>query len=144
VEGSGFFSKKVTVKNQWQIEIANYSGRGRQVLVLDQYPVSGDPSIESGFSGSSRQLDRKDPNGLLRWKIDVPQGKREKLDFSYTLTVPRPMWDRLEQQAQAEERSRARTKSINFGADYASPASPAPMPSKARRVYNLEQMIQKR
>ncbi|HEY3352096.1 MAG TPA: mucoidy inhibitor MuiA family protein [Polyangia bacterium] len=149
VEGSGFFSKKVTVKNQWQIEIANYSGKSRQVIVLDQYPVSADPSIESGFAGSSRSLDRRDANGLLTWKLDVPQGKRETFDFSYALTVPREMWDRLEQQAMqqqlAEERQKAQGQAAH-GADYNfAPASPAPaMPAKAKRMYNLEMMMNRR
>jgi hypothetical protein len=33
-------------------------------------------------------------------------GRRERFDFSYALTVPRPMWDRLEQQQQVQERNR--------------------------------------
>jgi uncharacterized protein (TIGR02231 family) len=147
VEGSGIFSKKVTVKNQWQIEIANYSGKTRQVMVLDQYPVSADPSIEAGFAGASRQVDRQDANGLLTWKIDVAHGRREIFHFSYSLTVPRAMWDRLEQQAQAaaEERTRVQSQAAydnNNNAYAPSPAAAPPaMPAKARRMYNLEQML---
>ena len=149
VEGSGIFTKKVTVTNKWQIEIANYSGRGRQVVVLDQFPISADPSIETKFVGASRHADRRDPNGMLTWKCDVPQGRRERFDFTYSLTVPQAVWDRFEQQQLAEERNRAEVQQraqghSSFDADLAPPAPAAAMPAKARRMYNLEMMIQKR
>ena len=151
VEGSGIFTKKVTVTNRWQIEIANYSGRTRQVVIQDQYPVSADPSIETKLVGLSRHPDRRDANGMLTWKIDVPQGKREQFDFTYSLTVTQAMWDRFEQQQLAEERRNAeqRQARYNFSDDQninaASPAAAPPaMPAKARRMYNLEMMIQKK
>jgi hypothetical protein len=89
---------------------------------------------------------------MLTWRIDVPQGKREHLDFTYSLTVTQAMWDRFEQQQLAEERRNAaqgQAARYNFSDDSmpaASPAAapPAPMPAKARRMYNLEMMIQKR
>ncbi|MBI5480643.1 MAG: mucoidy inhibitor MuiA family protein [Deltaproteobacteria bacterium] len=148
VEGSGIFTKKVTVTNRWQIEIANYSGRTRQVVVQDQFPVSADPSIETRLVGTSRHPDRRDQNGMLTWKCDVPQGKREHLDFTYSLTVTQAMWDRFEQQQLAEERRQANA-GYHFDSAAEAPAaaapSPAPaMPAKARRMYNLEMMIQKR
>lgn len=151
VEGSGVFAKKVTITNQWQIEIANYSGKSRQLLIYDQFPVSADPSIETKFMGASRTLDRKDANGLLTWRFDVTQGKREHFDFAYALTLPRAMWDRFEQQQVENERPRDRSQ-YNFDADVVtgdlakpSPApSPAAPPAKARQMYNLEQMIQRR
>lgn len=154
VEGSGVFTKKVTITNQWQIEIANYSGKSRQLLILDQFPVSADPSIETKFLGASRALDRKDANGQLAWKFEVAQGRREHFDFTYALTLPRTMWDRFDQQQAENERQRERSQS-NFdgdltGADLSkSPPPPAPSPAaaappKARQMYNLEQMIQRR
>lgn len=152
VEGSGVFSKKVTITNRWQIEIANYSGKSRQLVVTDQFPVSADPSVETKFLVASRALDHKDANGLLTWKFDVAQGKRERFDFAYSLTVPRTMWDRFEQQQAESERQRERSQ-INFdgdlnGADLSksppAPSAPTTMPSKARQMYNLEQMIQRR
>jgi uncharacterized protein (TIGR02231 family) len=149
VEGSGIFTKKVTVTNRWQIEIANYSGRTRQVVVQDQYPVSADPSIETKLVGTSPTPEQRDANGMLTWKRDVPQGKREHFDFTYSLTVPQAMWDRFEQQQLAEERRERRQSGYSQFSDdsapAASPASSAPaMPAKARRMYNLEMMIQKR
>jgi uncharacterized protein (TIGR02231 family) len=151
VEGSGIFTKRVTVTNRWQIEIANYSGRTRQVVVQDQYPVSADPSIETKLVGTSRHPDRKDANGMLTWRCDVPQGRREQFDFTYSLTVTQALWDRFEQQQLAEERRNAERRQAaqyNFSDDHAPAASPAPpapaMPAKARRMINLEMMIQKR
>ncbi len=141
VEGSGFFSKKVKITNQWQIEIANYSGKPRQVVVHDQYPVSADPSIEAELVGTSRATDRKDENGMLTWRCDVPSGRKERVDFSYSLTVPRAMWERFEAQQAAEE-SQLANAAAPMALDEKAP--PAPMPSKARRMYNLEAMIQKR
>ena len=141
VEGSGFFSKKVKITNQWQLEIANYSGKPRQVVVHDQYPVSADPSIEAELVGSSRATDRKDANGLLSWRCDVPPGRKERFDFSYSLTVPRAMWERFEAQQTAEENQVANA-AAPMALDAQAPA--ASMPSKARRMYNLEAMIQKR
>lgn len=151
VEGSGVFAKKVTITNQWQIEIANYSGKSRQLLIYDQFPVSADPSIETKFMGASRAIDYKDANGLLTWRYDVAQGKREHFDFAYALTLPRTMWDRFEQQQVENERQRERSQ-YNFDADQTagdlskSPPAPSPAaaPSKARQMYNLEQMIQRR
>lgn len=152
VEGSGVFSKKVTVSNQWQIEIANYSGKSRQLVIHDQFPVSADPSVETKFLSASRAFDHKDANGLLTWKLEVAQGKREHFDFSYSLTVPRAMWDRFEQQQADNERQRERAQ-INVESDQSGaellnspPASSAPAarPAKARQMYNLEQMIQRR
>ncbi len=154
VEGSGVFSKKVTITNQWQIEIANYSGKSRQLLVSDQFPVSADPNVETKFLFASRALDHKDANGLLAWRFEVAQGKRERFDFAYSLTVPRTMWDRFEQQQADNERQRERSQS-NYNYDRSdgdllksppAPSAPAPaaMPAKARQMYNLEQMIQRR
>jgi uncharacterized protein (TIGR02231 family) len=154
VEGSGVFAKKVTITNQWQIEIANYSGKSRQLLIQDQFPVSADPSIETKFMGASRMVDYKDANGLLTWRFDVAPSKREHFDFAYALTLPRAMWDRFEQQQVENERQRERERSqYNFDADPSaadlskSPPSPSPAaaaPPKARQMYNLEQMIQRR
>ena len=152
VEGSGVFAKKVTITNQWQIEIANYSGKSRQLLIYDQFPVSADPSIETKFMGASRTLEHKDANGLLTWKFDVAQGKREHFDFAYALTLPRMMWDRFEQQQAENERQRDRPQ-YNFDADVSagdlskSPPAPSPAaasPARARQMYNLEQLIQRR
>jgi hypothetical protein len=152
VEGSGIFTKKVTVTNRWQIEIANYSGRARQVVIQDQYPVSADPSIETKLVGLSRHPERRDANGMLSWRIDVPQGKREHIDFTYSLTVTQAMWDRFEQMQLAEERRNSEQRQAtryDFADDqnipHASPAAAPPaMPAKARRMYNLEMMIQKK
>lgn len=150
VEGSGVFSKKVTISNQWQIEIANYSGKSRQLMIYDQFPVSADPSVEAKFLSASRALEHRDANGLLTWKFEVAQGKREHFDFAYSLTVPRAMWDRFEQQQVESERQRERAQTsyeadennVNLPRSQAAPA--APMPAKARQMYNLEQMIQRR
>ena len=153
VEGSGVFAKKVTITNQWQIEIANYSGKSRQLLIYDQFPVSADPSIETKFIGASRALD-KDANGLLTLRFDVAQGRREHFDFAYALTLPRTMWDRFEQQQAENERQRDRPQ-YNFDGDSnaadlsksSPPPAPIPaaaMPAKARQMYNLEHMIQRR
>lgn len=139
VEAIGIFSKQVRITNQWAIELANYSGRARQIVVHDQYPVSADPSIETELVGTSRSADRKDGNGLLAWRIDVPPGRRERFDFTYSLSVPRPMWERFEQQQTLDEAQRAAGQAV---AQDASPA--AAMPARARRMYNLESMIQKR
>jgi hypothetical protein len=57
------------------------------------------------------------------------------------------MWDRLEQRAQAaaEERTRVQSQAAydnNNNAYAPSPAAAPPaMPAKARRMYNLEQML---
>ena len=62
------------------------------------------------------------------------------------------MWDRFEQQHAESERQRERSQ-INFDADLngadlskspPSPSAPTTMPPKARQMYNLEQMIQRR
>ncbi len=134
VEKSGLFGGKVEVVNQWEIEVANFSKKTRQVTVYDQFPVAGDPNISTKYIGASRAETQKDANGILNWKLDLKPGEKIKFDFSYSLTFPKETWEKF-------------TRSYDAGTnvseqnvyDQMSPAA-APAP----RQYNLEKMLQKR
>lgn len=132
VEGSGLFSKKVNIINKWQIELANYSKKNKQITIYDQYPVPADPNLAISFEGSSRKDVSADSNGILTWKLDLKPSEQMKFDFSYTLSIPRETWDSLLKQQEARYPQESQ--------DYMQQKN-APSPA---RQYNLEKMFQKR
>ncbi|HRP68136.1 MAG TPA: DUF4139 domain-containing protein, partial [Turneriella sp.] len=134
VEKSGLFGSKVEIINQWEIEVANFTKKPRQVLVYDQYPISADPNIATRYNGASRNEDTKDANGILSWKIDLKAGEKTKFDFTYALTFPKETWERFSQGYNNEE---AQVQQF-----YQNSSSKKNVPA-AQRSYNLEKMLRK-
>lgn len=127
VAGGGILSSKVRIENQWQIQVTNHSKKSRRVIVYDRYPVARDPAISTSFNGSSRRDVKPDAHGILTVPLDVGPGSSQTFDFSYSLEIPQETWQRFQE---------------------ASPQPSAPAaedgnaPAKARRMYDLEQMLQ--
>lgn len=137
VENSGLFGNKVEVVNQWQIEVANFTKKNRQVIVYDQYPVAGDPNISTKYIGASRTETQKDANGILNWKIDLKPGEKTQFDFSYSLTFPKDTWESF-------MRGYAVTTSTNFEQSEGNVRQEAAAePAQGRRQYNLEKIMQR-
>lgn len=130
VADAGILSNKVRIENQWQIEVTNHSKRARRVTVFDRYPVARDPAISTTLLGSSRRDLKADAGGILAVPVDVLAGGSAKFDFSYSLEIPQETWRRFEEAAAPEG-----------PADDGSRAAPN-APAKARRMYDLERMLQ--
>jgi len=127
VAAGGILSNKVRIENQWQIQITNHGKKSRRVVVYDRYPVARDPAIATTFTGSSRRDLKPDAHGILTLPLDVGPGASSRFDFSYSLEIPQETWQRFQE---------------------VSPQAPAPAaedgnaPAKARRMYDLERMLQ--
>ncbi|MBL8021913.1 MAG: mucoidy inhibitor MuiA family protein [Leptospirales bacterium] len=131
IAGSGIISQSVEIHNQWQIEISNYTKKSRDVLILDQFPVSVDPRISTKFLGSNRNDVKADTRGILSWTVSVAAGQTQKVDFSYNLSLPREYWTSFEK---AEEAKQERQQNYH-------PAVEPNAPSKEKKMYNLERML---
>ncbi|MBI3395779.1 MAG: mucoidy inhibitor MuiA family protein, partial [Spirochaetia bacterium] len=132
VAGTGILSKKVEIQNQWEIEVANFTKKPRRVLVLDQFPITGDPLISTKFGGSSRTDVKTDANGMLTWNLEVRPGESQKFDFSYSMEIPTEIWDRLERRLKEADAKRGMNQQND-----------EELPSKSKRMYNLEKMFMK-
>jgi hypothetical protein len=130
VAGAGLLSNKVRIENQWQIEVTNHSKRARRVTVYDRYPVARDPAISTSLLGSSRRDLKADAGGILAVPVDVQAASSARFDFSYSLEIPQATWQKFQDAVAPEEPA----------AD-GSPAAPN-APAKARRMYDLERMLQ--
>jgi uncharacterized protein (TIGR02231 family) len=136
----GIGSEKVEIENQWQIEIANYSGKIRQLLVQDQIPVTADPNnITVKFLKSNYEKVMPDPNGILTWKIELKPGEKQKIDFSYEITIPQAVLNRFEQEEQNKGRARG-IMNDDMMQQYESPNQV----QKQKKMYNIEQMLRKK
>ncbi len=132
VEGSGVFTKSVEVVNKWQIEVANFTKKSKEIIIYDRYPVPADPAISTKFLGSNRSEVKKDENGILSWKLNVNSGQKIKVDFKYSISFPRDMWNKF---VQAQEKASNELEADQF---YEPQKKSRP---KQRRQYNLEQMF---
>ncbi|MES0489397.1 MAG: mucoidy inhibitor MuiA family protein [Leptospirales bacterium] len=95
IVNSGLIGKKVQLLNQWQVEVANYSNKKRQVIVYDQFPIAADPNITTKFIGSNDKNVEKDANGILKWTVNLSAGSKKKFNFSYTISVPIAVWNKF-------------------------------------------------
>jgi len=137
IVGSGVFNKKVQLVNKWQIEVANYSKKKRQVIVYDQYPVPADPNIATKLVGSSLKNVKKDANGILKWTLYLRPGSKEKFDFSYTISLPEKVWNKfLHSQKAIQLKKSQKNKIYRQMEDNESPA-------EAKQMYSIEQMFTK-
>jgi len=133
IEKSGLFGGKIDVVNQWEIEVANFTKRTKEISVYDQYPIPADPNIATKYIGASRAETSKDANGILVWKVELKSGEKAKFDFSYSLTFPKETWENLARSVEAKE--------PHPEAQYYQKNAPAAAPQQ--RQYNLEKMMRK-
>lgn len=133
-------AEKVEIENQWQIDIANYSGKVRQLIVQDQIPVTADPNnIAVKYLKSNHEKVIPDPNGILTWKIELKPGEKQKIDFSYEITIPQAVLNRFEQ----DEKNKGRARGIMNEDMMQQHESPNQI-QKQKKMYNIEQMLRKK
>ncbi|MBV6492043.1 MAG: hypothetical protein LDLANPLL_00032 [Turneriella sp.] len=135
VEKSGIFGGKVQVVNQWEIEVANFTKKSKQVFVYDQYPIAADPNISTEYVGASRNVDTKDANGILSWKIDLKASEQTKFNFTYSLTFPKEVWENFSHGYRDQKKRRYND------VQYYQNASPKAAP--VQQQYNIEKMLKR-
>jgi uncharacterized protein (TIGR02231 family) len=81
----GAFKKE---QRGWEINVRNKKKQKVHVLVMDQFPVSGNSEIEvQQIDSGGAELD--DDTGILTWKLDLEPGSSEKLTFKYSVRYPK-------------------------------------------------------
>jgi uncharacterized protein (TIGR02231 family) len=87
---TGIISSSTTDQRNFKIEIANQHARRIDVLVIDQMPVALNEDITVDLHGSSPPSKRnyEDKRGLLAWQFPLEAGKKQHLNFGYTITWP--------------------------------------------------------
>jgi hypothetical protein len=80
-----------------------------------------------------------DPNGILTWKIELKPGEKQKIDFSYEITIPQAVLNRFEQDEQNKGRARG-IMNDDMMQQYESPNQI----QKQKKMYNIEQMLRKK
>lgn len=84
-----FFSKKITLSNGFRITVENFTGAKQTITVIDQIPVSQDSSIEvTEFESNLKPTEKIEEKGELRWKLDLDNGKKQVIEFSYDIIFP--------------------------------------------------------
>jgi uncharacterized protein (TIGR02231 family) len=89
-----FHEKTLTGKDKtiyaYAIEINNTRKNPTSVVVKDQIPISRDESITVELIKTNPEV-KPDEEGALTWKIDLGPQKKEKADFSFSVTGTRLM-----------------------------------------------------
>ncbi len=83
------------VTRGWEIRVRNTKASALEIQVEDQYPISGDNSIEVELLESTQaQVDQE--RGLLLWKLNLEPGEEKLLRFAYKVKFPKRMHLELE------------------------------------------------
>jgi uncharacterized protein (TIGR02231 family) len=81
----GAFKKE---QRGWEINVRNKKKQKIHILVMDQFPVSGNSEIEvQHIDSGGAELD--DDTGILTWKLDLESGVSEKLTLKYSVRYPK-------------------------------------------------------
>lgn len=88
-ETEGVFSKDEVTTYEVTIEVGNYKRRPIKIAIYDQIPRSGKEEIEIE-RGKIRPKPVEGPNvdGVIKWLLDIPAGKTQKIEFSYRIERP--------------------------------------------------------
>jgi hypothetical protein len=72
----------------WEINVRNKKNQKVHILVMDQFPVSGNSEIEvQQIDSGGAELDKE--TGILTWKSDLEPGASKKLIFKYSVRYPK-------------------------------------------------------
>ncbi len=83
-----FLGAKTTQTTGWNIEVRNKKKQAVAIVVEDQYPLSTNEEIEVTLDAAKGAAN--DPAlGKLSWRLQLPAGKAEKLNFRYSVKYPR-------------------------------------------------------
>ena len=88
-ETEGLISKDEVTTYATTIEIGNYKKRPIGIEIIDQVPKSGREDIEIKLGPASpKPTSDPDEDGIMRWRIDIPAGQMQKIEFSYEIRRP--------------------------------------------------------
>ncbi|PJB46503.1 MAG: hypothetical protein CO108_05765 [Deltaproteobacteria bacterium CG_4_9_14_3_um_filter_63_12] len=92
---AGLFGGRTEVEHSIDIEISSALGHPAALEILDRMPISDDEELELELTASTpdheayEQVDRGKPvRGGLRWLVEVPEGGKRSIRFTYKLTLP--------------------------------------------------------
>jgi hypothetical protein len=81
----GAFKKE---QRGWEINVRNKKKQNIHILVMDQFPVSGNNEIEvQQIDTGGAELDND--TGILTWKLNLGPGASEKRTFKYSVRYPK-------------------------------------------------------
>ncbi len=72
----------------WEINVRNKKKQSIHILVMDQFPVSGNSEIEvQQIDSGGAKLDNE--TGILTWNFDLESGASKKLAIKYSVRYPK-------------------------------------------------------
>jgi uncharacterized protein (TIGR02231 family) len=87
IDDKRFLGNKTRQAVGWDITVRNNKNSPIKIEVFDQFPLSELESIEvERISSTGAQLDEK--TGELKWTLEIPASKSEKVAFSYGVKYP--------------------------------------------------------
>jgi len=88
-ETKGIISKDEITTYRVTIEVGNYKKQAIRIALTDQIPKTNNEDIEVKLGATTpKPVKGPDADGLLRWELDLPAGKTQKVEFSYSITRP--------------------------------------------------------
>jgi uncharacterized protein (TIGR02231 family) len=85
---SQFIGNKKTEIRGWNIELRNKKKQSIHIVIEDQYPIASSEEIEVSLDAAKGAEVEKE-TGKLRWKLIVEPNKTEKLNFRYSVKLPK-------------------------------------------------------
>ncbi|MEM1319902.1 MAG: mucoidy inhibitor MuiA family protein [Bacteroidota bacterium] len=83
-----FLGNKKTQTRAWEIEIRNKKSQPINLVIEDQFPISGNQMIEvkkEAYEGAALDED----TGILTWKMKIDGSKSRQLGFRYSVKYPK-------------------------------------------------------
>jgi uncharacterized protein (TIGR02231 family) len=88
VKGPEAFRQSQVITYRYAIGLENFNDRNVVVEVTDQVPVSKTQDSQVTFLESDRAHTLDPQTGILRWTLDVGQGGRSDIGFSFSVECP--------------------------------------------------------
>lgn len=83
-----FIGNKKTEVRGWNIELRNKKKQAINIVVEDQYPISTNDEIEVTLESAKNAEVDKDI-GKLKWTLNIAPNQAEKLNFRYSVKLPK-------------------------------------------------------
>lgn len=83
-----FIGNKKTEIRGWNIELRNKKKQAINIVVEDQYPVATSEEMEVTLeSAKGAEVDKE--TGMLKWTLNIAPNQAEKLNFRYSVKLPK-------------------------------------------------------
>ncbi|MBN1962991.1 MAG: DUF4139 domain-containing protein [Deltaproteobacteria bacterium] len=85
-----FLSSTKGMERSYSITITNNSPKRQIVEIRENIPVSKieDVKVELDKKNTTKGYALDKYRGLITWKLNIPAGKKETIDFGYTIKLP--------------------------------------------------------